>query len=95
MFQNKLEKRNLFIERYLNKKVKIVSKFLENGKDFFVYEGIITGIDSNFIYLSNASILKNGKDKLGEYQNIALNKSLVSYVCGGSNEPSNLLKSIV
>jgi len=95
MLQNKLEKRNLFIERYLNKKVKIVSKFLENGKDFFVYEGIVSWIDSNFIYLNNVKIFKNGKDKLGEYQNIALNKSLVSYVCGGSNEPPNLLKSLV
>ena len=80
MNQNKPEKRNIFQERYLNKKVKLATKFLENSKDYFVYEGIITGFDNSFIYLSNVKVLKNGKEELENFPNLALNKTLISYI---------------
>jgi hypothetical protein len=80
MNQDRPEKRKIFQERYLNKKVRLATKFLENSKDFFVYEGIITGFDSNFIYLSNVKVLKNGKEELENFQNLALNKTLISYI---------------
>jgi hypothetical protein len=80
MNQNKTEKRKIFQERYLNKKVKLATKFLENSKDYFVYEGIVTGFDSNFIYLSNVKVMKNGKEELENFPNLALNKTLISYI---------------
>jgi hypothetical protein len=80
MNQNKPERKNIFQERYLNKKVKLATKFFENSKDYFVYEGIITGFDSNFIYLSNVKVLKNGKEELENFSNLALNKTLISYI---------------
>jgi hypothetical protein len=73
--------RNLFQEMYQNKKAKVVTKFLDS-KDFFVYEGIIAGFDSNFIYLSNVKMLKNGNEEIAIYPNVALNKTLISYITG-------------
>jgi hypothetical protein len=44
-------------ESKLIKKAKNFTKFLDS-KDFLIHEGIITGLGSNFIYLSNVRTLK-------------------------------------
>jgi hypothetical protein len=80
MNQSKPERKSIFQERYLNKKIRVATKFLENSKDFFVYQGILAGFDNNFIYLSNVKVLKNGKEELENFQDLALNKTLISYI---------------
>ena len=73
-------RKNLFEERYLNRKVKVATKFVENTNVFFVYHGILTGIDSNFIYLSNVKVFRNGYEEVADFSNIAINKTLISYI---------------
>jgi len=77
MQQNK--PKNIFVEKYQNRKARIVSKFLEDGRTFYVYEGIIIGSDSNFIYLSNVRVIRSDGEEF-ELRDLALNKTIVSYV---------------
>ena len=71
--------KNILAERYQNKRVRIVSKFLEDGKTFYIYEGIVIGFDANFIYLSDVKIIRNDGQEL-QLRDLALNKSIISYV---------------
>ena len=77
MQQNK--PKNIFVEKYQNRKARIVSKFLDDGRTFYVYEGIIIGSDSNFIYLSNVRVTRSDGEEF-EFRDLALNKTIVSYV---------------
>jgi len=77
MQQNK--PKNIFAEKYQNRRARIVSKFLDDGRTFYVYEGIIIGSDSNFIYLTNVRVIRSDGEEF-ELHDLALSKTVIAYI---------------